>query len=137
MLQTPQIRSNMKHIRQVNAICLVALLLVSPVVGHCASSLEAAWADPPVGARLRAYWWWLNGNVTKAAITRDLEEMKAKGFGGAVIIDAGGATQDGNAPVPHGPTFFSPQWRELSKNALRKPDRPPLPISPHTHPTRT
>jgi hypothetical protein len=37
-------------------------------------------ANPPRPARLRAYWWWLNGNVTKAAITRDLEEMAAKGF---------------------------------------------------------
>src|SRR5258708_2345114 len=129
MLQTPHIRSNMKHIRQVNAICLVALLLVSPVVGHCASSLEAAWADPPVGARLRAYWWWLNGNVTKAAITRDLEEMKAKGFGGAVIIDANGATQEGNDPVPHGPTFFTPEWRELYKHALREAGRLGLEMS--------
>ena len=24
-------------------------------------------------ARLRCYWWWLNGNVTKEAITRDLD----------------------------------------------------------------
>src|SRR5258708_20194178 len=107
------------------------------LAGPGAPILEPAGATPPACARLRAYWWWLNGNVTKAAITRDLEQMKAKGFGGALICDAGGATQDGNAPVPHGPTFFSPQWRELSKNALRKPDRPPLPISPHTHPTRT
>jgi hypothetical protein len=51
--------------------------------------LERGWADPPPGARVRAYWWWLNGNVTKEAITRDLEEMKAKGFGGALICDAG------------------------------------------------
>ena len=60
-------------------------------------------------ARLRAYWWWLNGNVTKAAITRDLEEMKAKGFGGALICDAGGAEQDGNDRVPHGPDVLHPR----------------------------
>ena len=63
------------------------------------------------GARVRAYWWWLNGNVTKEAVTRDLEEMKGKGFGGALICDAGGASQDGNAQVPHGPTFLSVEWR--------------------------
>ena len=27
-------------------------------------SLEDGWAQPPEQARLRAYWWWLNGNVT-------------------------------------------------------------------------
>ena len=52
-----------------------------------AAPLESGFANPPPEARLRAYWWWLNGNVTKAAITRDLEEMAAKGFGGAAEGD--------------------------------------------------
>jgi hypothetical protein len=78
---------------------------------------------------LRAYWWWLNGNVTKEAITRDLEEMRAKGFGGALICDAGGAEQDGNDRVPHGPTFMSDEWRELYKHTLREADRLGLELS--------
>ena len=61
--------------------------------------------------------------MTKASITRDLEQMKAKGFGGAVIFDGAGADQDGNERVPHGPTFFSAQWRELYKHALAEADR--------------
>ena len=92
-------------------------------------ALDAGWNDPPREARLRAYWWWLNGNVTRASITRDLEEMKAKGFGGAVLIDAGGADQDGNSPVPHGPTFMSPAWRELYKHTLREASRLGLEMS--------
>jgi hypothetical protein len=92
-------------------------------------SLAEGFANPPRPARLRAYWWWLNGNVTKAAITRDLEEMAAKGFGGALICDAGGAEQDGNARVPHGPDFFSPEWRELYKHTLREADRLGLEMS--------
>ncbi len=87
------------------------------------TTLENGWTNPPNSARLRAYWWWLNGNVTRESITRDLEQMKAKGFGGAVIIDAGGADQWGNGQVPHGPTFFTPEWRELYKHALREADR--------------
>lgn len=81
--------------------------------------LLAGFQNPPATAKLRAYWWWLNGNVTKESIRHDLEEMAAKGFGGAVIIDANGAEQWGNAPVPHGPTFFSPAWRELYKYAVQ------------------
>jgi hypothetical protein len=91
--------------------------------------LETGFANPPNSARLRAYWWWLNGNVTKVAITRDLEEMKAKGFGGALICDAGGAEQDGNDTVPHGPSFFTPEWRELYKHTLREADRLELEMS--------
>ncbi len=93
------------------------------------TALEQGWNNPPTSARLRAYWWWLNGQVTKAAITRDLEEMKAKGFGGALICDAGGAEQDGNDKVPPGPTFFTPEWRELYKHTLREADRLGLEMS--------
>jgi hypothetical protein len=92
-------------------------------------SLEDCWNNPPLESRLRAYWWWLNGNVTKESITDDLEGMKAKGFGGAVIFDANGASQEGNAPVPHGPTFFTPAWRELYKHTLREANRLGLEIS--------
>lgn len=94
-----------------------------------ASSLESGWENPPRDARLRAYWWWLNGNVTKQSITRDLEEMKAKGFGGALICDADGSSQDGNDRAPHGPTFFSAEWRELYKHTLREAARLGLEMS--------
>lgn len=94
-----------------------------------ADALEEGWQNPPNDARLLAYWWWLNGNVTKESITHDLEEMKAKGFGGAVLIDAGGANQWGNAQVPHGPTFFTPEWRELYKHTLREAQRLGLQMS--------
>ena len=97
--------------------------------GADAPTLEQGWTQPPLGTRLRAYWWWLNGNVTKAAITRDLEEMRAKGFGGALICDAGGAEQDGNDRVPHGPDFLSPEWRELYRHTLREADRLGLEMS--------
>ncbi len=92
-------------------------------------NLESGWTDPPASARLRAYWWWLNGNVTPAAITRDLEEMKARGFGGALLCDAGGAEQDGNDRVRHGPTFFTPEWRELYRHTLHEAARLDLELS--------
>jgi len=109
---------------------LIAFAVVAvPFLSGAENNLETGWQNPPNDARLRAYWWWLNGNVTKASITHDLEQMKAKGFGGAVIFDANGAAQDGNATVPHGPTFFSPEWRELYKHTLREADRLGLEIS--------
>lgn len=108
---------------------LILLAATAPVLGAGPDDLDAGWRNPPPSARLRAYWWWLNGNVTRASITRDLEEMKAKGFGGALLCDAGGASQDGNAEVPHGPTFFTPAWRELYRHALREAARLGLEMS--------
>ena len=112
-------------------IVLILFLISCAVVPSlpAADIWEAGWINLPDSARTRAYWWWLNSNVTKTAITRDLEGMKAKGFGGAVISDAGGADVLGNAPVPHGPTFMSPKWRELFKHTLREADRLGLEIS--------
>jgi len=107
----------------------LSAVMASQTPAPAQSSLENDWNNPPVESRLRAYWWWLNGNVTAASITHDLEEMKAKGFGGAVIVDANGANQGGNARVPHGPTFFTPAWRELYKHALREASRLGLEIS--------
>ncbi len=93
------------------------------------SSLRAGFRNPPSQARLRCYWWWLNGNTDKPTITRDLEEMKAKGFGGALLVDANGAGQNGNQPVPAGPQFGSPAWTELYLHALREADRLGLEIT--------
>ena len=94
-----------------------------------ASELEKGWDNPPLAARTRAYWWWLNGNVTKQAIMHDLEWMKSIGMGGGLVFDAGGATQGGHAPVPAGPLFGSPAWRELFKYTLQEADRLGLEIS--------
>ncbi|WP_107718958.1 MULTISPECIES: glycosyl hydrolase [unclassified Novosphingobium] len=44
-----------------------------------------ALADPPVTARLRAWWPWMNGNITKDGIAKDLAWMKAVGIGGALL----------------------------------------------------
>jgi hypothetical protein len=108
---------------------LLATVAGWPTPASAGDSLDGCWSDPPLPSRLKAYWWWLNGNVTRESITHDLEEMKAKGFGGAVLIDANGANQGGNARVPHGPTFFSPAWRDLYKHALREAGRLGLEIS--------
>jgi len=54
---------------------------------------------------------------------------ESQGVWRALICDAGGAQQDGNDPVPHGPTFFTPEWRELYKHALREADRLGLEMS--------
>lgn len=104
------------------------LLALGLKVGFAAESapvkpLTEGWQTPPPEARVRCWWWWLNGNVDAAGLTRDLEAMHAQGFGGANIIDAGGANQRGNLQVPHGPDFGSPEWRELFRHAVAEADR--------------
>ena len=78
--------------------------------------LERGFANPPDEAKPRVYWWWLNSQVTKEAITRDLEAMKAKGIGGALLFDAGMPA----GPTPLGPQFMSEAWRDLFRHAVRE-----------------
>jgi len=85
--------------------------------------------NPPSEARLRCYWWWLNGMATKASITRDLEEMKAKGYGGASLVDAGSSSYNVARKTAAGPVFMSPAWMELYKHAVREADRVGIELS--------
>ena len=83
-----------------------------------ADTLLRGFVNPPPSARLRCYWWWLNGHVTQESIDRDIREMKAKGYGGVLLVDANGANAGGNDPVPAGPTFGSPAWTALFVHAV-------------------
>jgi hypothetical protein len=59
----------------------------------------------------------MNGNITKAGITADLEAMKQIGLGGATIVNV-------DCEIPRGPVaFMSPEWREDFKFAVQEADR--------------
>lgn len=79
--------------------------------------------NPPNETGVNCWWWWLNGNVNKAAITKDLEAMKSRNFQGAMIFDAGGHNQRGNKDIPTGPLFGSDEWNELFVFAMDEAKR--------------
>lgn len=92
-------------------------------------ALREGFINPPPESKLRCYWWWLNGMATMESITRDLEEMKAKGYGGAAIVDAGSSSYDIVQKTKAGPVFLSREWMELYKHAVREADRLGLELS--------
>ncbi|WP_298646316.1 glycosyl hydrolase [uncultured Proteiniphilum sp.] len=79
--------------------------------------------NPPAESGVNCWWWWLNGNVNKAAITKDLEAMKSKNFQGAMIFDAGGHNQRGNKDIRTGPLYGTDEWNELFVFALDEAER--------------
>jgi len=87
------------------------------------TAMKANFRNPPASSGVNCWWWWLNGNVNKATITKDLEAMKSRGFQGAMIFDAGGHNQRGNRDIPEGPLFGSPQWNELFLFAMNEARR--------------
>jgi hypothetical protein len=55
--------------------------------------------------------------------------MKAKGYGGALLVDADGSNQQGNRETKAGPMFGTPAWTALYLHALREAARLDLEIS--------
>ena len=77
------------------------------------SSLESQFVTPPYSARPQGFWFWMNGNITKDGITRDLEAMDKAGFGGVLNMNVA----DG---IPAGPVRYdSDTWHEMMKHSLK------------------
>ena len=63
------------------------------------------------------YWEWMNGNISKEGITKDLEYMKAAGIESAFIFDAWVGIERG--PVDYG----SIKWIDAVKHACKEARR--------------
>lgn len=92
---------------------------VVPAAGH-ASSLDEQFRDPPASARPRVWWHWMNGNVTKDGIAKDLAWMKRVGIGGAQNFDANMATPQ---IVDKRLVYMTPEWQDAFRFAATEADR--------------
>jgi len=100
------------------------LALVLPLAAWSAEPrLEEAFARPPLEARPWVYWFWSDGNLTRAGITADLEAMQRVGIGGVLIMEV-------DQGVPKGPVrFMTPAWREMFAFAVAEAGRLDLKVN--------
>ncbi len=92
-------------------VCLALTVMASP------DALESGFQHPPDSAKAQTWWHWMNGNITRAGITADLEAMKRAGEGGATIVNV-------DCGIPRGPvSFMTPEWREMFKFAVAEASR--------------
>jgi alpha-L-rhamnosidase len=68
--------------------------------------------SPPNAAKPRVWWHWMNGNITKDGIQKDLEWMNRVGIGGFQNFDANLFTP---VVVPKKLVFMTPEWKEAFK----------------------
>jgi alpha-L-rhamnosidase/Concanavalin A-like lectin/glucanases superfamily len=98
-------------------IALLAVAILGSFARSEPLSLEHAFVHPPEEAKPWVYWFWSDGNLTRAGITADLEAMQRVGIGGVLIMDV-----DQN--VPKGPVkFMSSAWREMFAFAVAEAGR--------------
>jgi hypothetical protein len=73
-----------------------------------ADALRAGFQDPPAQARPRAWWHWMNGNITEEGIRLDLEWMHRIGIGGVQNFDASLGTPK---VVEQSLSYMTPEWQ--------------------------
>src|SRR6476659_9844880 len=77
-------------------------------------SLYKNFVTPPNGARPRVWWHWMNGNITKDGIRKDLEWMHRSGIGGFQNFDANLATPQ---IVEKRLVYMTPEWKDAFRYA--------------------
>jgi len=83
--------------------------------------LLAGFIQPQDAYKSSCYWWWFNGLVDEAGITRDLEEFRAKGMGAVLLVNSAGGL--GGVPFPQGAKFLSDEWKALYRHAMKEAKR--------------
>jgi len=79
--------------------------------------LKADFLNPPNAARPGVYWYFMDGNLSRAEMTKDLESMKEVGISNLIFLEVG-------IGVPRGPVdFMSEEWQDLYVHAVREAER--------------
>lgn len=77
------------------------------------------------------YWEWMNGNISKEGITKDLEYMKDAGIESAFIFDVGIGTERGDVD------YGSPEWIDAVRHACKEAQRLGIILGIHNSPGYT
>ena len=102
---------------------IVAMILVpgSRVLAQAPDGqLEQGFKNPPDSAKPRAYYFWLNGNITKEGITADLEWMHRVGIAGVQLFDG-----DVGIPqfVDQRLAWMTPEWKDAMRHTAEETHR--------------
>src|SRR4051812_27236396 len=112
---------DMTHTRRIALGLAAAIALAAPsAFAQSAAPLERTFRTPPDAAKPRVWWHWMNGNVTTAGITADLEWMKRVGIGGMQMFDGSLGTPQF---VDNRLVWMTPPWKRAFRPAAREGGR--------------
>ena len=95
----------------------LSLLAILTVASASADDLQKEFVSPPDSARPGVYWYFMDGNLSREGMTRDLEAMKTAGLGHVLFLEV-------NVGVKRGPVnFLSDEWQTLYAHAVREAER--------------
>ncbi len=101
--------------------CLYLFVLGLGLAAHSQSNflpVQHAFAHIPDTVQTSVYWYWINGNISKEGVVKDLEAMKRVGINRAFIGNIG---LDGD---PYGKVkMFSDEWWDILHTTLKTATR--------------
>ena len=81
------------------------------------TALREGFTNPPDSARPGVYWYFMDGNLSKEGMTKDLEAMKKAGIAHVIYLEV-------NVGVPRGKTdLLSEEWKAMFKHAVEETER--------------
>jgi hypothetical protein len=110
-------------------LAAAALLIAAVFAGSSARAeeLDKSFVNPPDSARPRVLWMWMGSNISKDGITKDLEALKAAGFGGATMFSLSDTTTPWAGVIAKSPTpeivAFTEPWWALVRHAAKESAR--------------
>ena len=99
---------------------LVFSLLLMASMSYAQNPLLQGFQTPPNAAKPRVWWHWMNGNISKNGIQKDLDWMKQVGIGGFQNFDANLFTP---VVVPKKLVFMQPDWKDVFKFTTELADK--------------
>src|SRR5580704_12113369 len=114
-------RPSRQAILRILTIAVLAFVPLSLVPAQQSSGeLEEGFKNPPDSAKPRAYYFWLNGNITKQGITADLEWMHRVGIAGVQLFD-------GDVGIPQFVekrlAWMTPEWKDAMRHTAEETHR--------------
>lgn len=109
-------------------VCIIAL---SGVIISCSDTqltlsednsvaLAESFIEPPDSARPYVWWHWLNGNISREGIRKDLEWMRRIGIGGLQNFDVNFAVP---SIVDDPVVYMSDEWQSVYRYSVEKADQ--------------
>ncbi len=109
----------MKKIFLLPVVALISFTALSQTATFSKDTFYAGFVAPPKSAQPRVWWHWMNGNITKDGIRKDLEWMHRVGIGGFQNFDAALATPQ---IVEKRLTYMTPEWKDAFKFTTKLAD---------------
>ena len=119
---------------QAKIACFLTVLACSLLFFNCNSAPDDKldpedFLNPPAASAVHTWWHWMDNNITREGISKDLESMKSQGITTATLFNIG-ILDEKDFGIPH-VLFNTDEWYEMFKWTLEEADRLGIKIGAH------